>query len=163
MFVLSRWSSNFDLGTKNVSFLFSTIGIFDKRNHKKRHFRCKKNKIRSRNLYFKHSFNVALFTTFSEILAKSLVIFGLRDGWPHQNRWIFAKVPKGERGSFSIQIKFKLQILYLSTGLFEHEVEGEKIATWFSKMRGGGVSNCQRLYGTFPKIRLFWCGHPSFI
>ena len=86
MFVLSRWYSNFDLGTKNVSFLFSTIGIFDKRNHKKRHFWCKKNKIISRHLYFKHSLNVALFTTFSEILAKSLVIFGLKDGWPHQNR-----------------------------------------------------------------------------
>ena len=29
--------------------------------------------------------------------------------------------------------------MYLSTGLFEHEVEGKKIATWFSENEGGGV------------------------
>ena len=46
---------------------------------------AKKNKIISRHLCFKHSLNMVLFTTFSEILAKSLVIFGLRDGWQHQN------------------------------------------------------------------------------
>ena len=38
---------------------------------------------------------------------------GLRDGWRHQNWWIFGKVPKGG-GSFSIQ-KFILRIKDLYT------------------------------------------------
>ena len=84
MFELPKWSSNFDLGTK-MFFLVSIIGIFDKNNHKKRHSGCDKSKIISRHLCFKHSLNMALFTTFSEVMAKSLVIFGLRDGWQHQN------------------------------------------------------------------------------
>ena len=56
-------------------------------------------------------------------------------------RMNFRKSSKEGRGggSFSLQIKFKLHILYLSTVLFEHEGEEKKIATWFSKNEGGGI------------------------
>ena len=53
-------------------------------------------------------------------------------------------------GSFSIK-KFMLQILGLSAGLFEDEIE-RNLQLDFPKMRGGG----QPPFGTFPKIQPFW-------
>ena len=53
-------------------------------------------------------------------------------------------------GSFSIK-KFMLQILGLSAGLFEDEIE-RILQLDFPKMREGG----QPQFGTFPKIHLFW-------
>ena len=72
-------------------------------------------------------------------------------------RMNFRKSSKEGRGggSFSLQIKFKLHILYLSTVLFEHEGEEKKIATWFSKNEGGGyqtVKGCLELFRKFVRF-----------
>ena len=77
------------------------------------------------------------------------------DGSGYQNGWIFRKVPKGGKGSFSIQ-KFMLHISDLYMGLSSN-IFRKKCKTIFLKWGGGG----QRPFGNFPKLHQFWKPDPS--
>ena len=72
---------------------------------------------------------------------KNILLLHFRDGWRYQNGWIFGNFPK-----------FNIPHFGPLRGLF-----GNKLQYDYPNMREG----CQRPFEIFPKINLFWYGHPS--
>ena len=83
----------------------------------------------------------------TSIEVKSSQNLQLRDGWWYQNGWIFRKVPRGGRGSFSIKNS------YCRFWTFIQVFFGEKKCNMIFRKWWGGS---QRPLGIFPKIHPFW-------